>query len=382
MSSLDLFNKIEDISDIQAVSSDTEDGESHYVEFKQVRLDLYVANKADVGDFKLDIAKEVSAFANTDSGVIILGYDGEAKKVINNTANLQDWVDKNLADMLEPRLSGVMTKTVGSKDKVVVMYSPKGRAIPYRVASVGSCSPKRRANLREYYQRIGTNSVPIPEPIVRTMYRSSDSALDIEIFPKIIEAKDHVHESEGGRGFLRLGLFVKPDSTRLIEKYYLSSEAHLLDRNFKKLNKEPIVINEGSLKDTVIPPANKLFRLSSLDIRSAIKSHAPSWTAIDVENMDYGGQDTETVSHDTFQNMYAVHIRTEYACDGMPTREDERIIVFGFKRDIDDDSWYEESYWIDERCMVIRYISFGPNDDSTPMYAMEAYIRKNINHEQ
>lgn len=382
MNPLDLYSKVSDLSDIKLLLSDTSDGESHHVEFKQVRIDVATVGKADVGDFKLDVAKEMSAFANTDSGVIVLGYDGKNKQVVNSTPELQEWVDKNIADMLEPRLSGVMIKTIGDKDRVVVVYVPKGKAIPYRVASASSYNSNRRANVREYYQRIGTNSVPIPEPIVRTMYRSSDSALDIEIFPKIIEAKEHIHESDHGRGYIRLGLFVKPDSTRLIEKYYLSSEAYLLNSSFRRINKEPIIINEGSLKDGVIPPADKLFRLNSLDIRSEIDSDKSSWPSASMgDNIDLPGQDTETISNTSFRNIYAIHIHTEYACDGMPMRVDDRVIILGSERNIDESTWHEESYWIDERCKVIRYVSFGANSNLTPMYAMEAYIRENINHE-
>lgn len=384
MSPLDVYNNVADISDIESILSDTDDGESHNVEFKQVRLNLATAKKADVGDFKLDIAKEMSAFANTDAGIIILGYDGKDRKIVNATKNLQNWVDKSVADMLEPKLSGVMIKTIGDTEKVVVVYIPKGRSIPYRVASVGSSS-SNKSYMREYYQRIGTNSIPIPEAIVRTIYRSSDSALDIEIFPEIIEAKEHVHESDTGRGFIRIGLFVKPDATRLIEKYYLSSEAYLLDNNFNKLNKEAIIVKETSLKDSVIPPADKLFQLEDLMIRSEVapdRSSSYSGLTIDSENMDFQGQGTATIAHNVFQNTYAIHLHTEYACDGMPMRTDDRIIVTGYMRGIDKKTWHEESYWIDERCKVVRYISFSPEGNNLDaMYAMEGYIRKNINHE-
>lgn len=383
MNPRDIYNGIGTLSDIELLVSDTDDGESHYLEFKQVKLNLDTANKADVGDFKLDVAKEMSAFANTDSGVIILGYDGKTKTVVNDTPNLQDWVDKNVADMIEPRLSGIMTKIVGDKRKntAVVMHIPKGKAVPYRVASTGSYS-KKKTCVREYYQRIGTNSIPIPEPIVRTMYRSSDSALDIEIFPKIIEAKDHIHESSEGRGFIRIGLFVKPDPTRLIEKYYLSSEAYLLDEGFRRLNEEPLTISQHALKDTVIPPTDELFELNTFDIRSEVIRKSTGLLpppSIDTDNMDF--QDTETISLAAFRNVFAIHLQTKYACDSMPMKMDNRIVVIGDRKNIDTKAKPEESYWIDEKCKVVRYISFGPNSNLEPMYAMEHYIGEQVNNE-
>lgn len=381
MSPLSIYNRVTTLSDIESILSDTDDGESHNVEFKQVRFDLNSAKKSDIGDFKLDIAKEMSAFANTDAGIIILGYDGKERKAVNSTADLQNWIDRNIADMLEPKLSGIMVKTIGDDERVVVLHIPKGKSIPYRVASVGS-SASNKSYIREYYQRIGTNSIPIPEAIVRTMYRSSDSVLDIEIFPKIIEAKDHIHESKEGRGFIRIGLFVKPDSTRLIEKYYLSSEAFLLDGNFNRMNKEPITISEGSLKDSVIPPTSELFKLSSIDVRCALADKTSSWpsvAAVNTDNLDFNG--TQTISSGVFQRIFALHVRTEYACDGMPMKVDNRLIVIGEKRDIEGDRKPAESYWIDERCKVVRYIDFGPGHNIEEMYSMEQYIGEFINHE-
>lgn len=363
--------------------SDTDDGESHNVEFKQVRLDLNSAKKLDVGDFKLDIAKEMSAFANTDAGVIVLGYDGKEKKVVNSTDKLEDWIDKNIPDMLEPRLSGFSMKTIGDKEKIVILHIPKGKSIPYRVASVGSSS-KNKSYIREYYQRIGTNSKPIPEAIVRTMYRSTDSAIDIEIFPKLLEKQARVHNnSDVGRGSIKLGLYAQPDATRLIEKYYLLSEAFLLSSSFHIMNEEPISICAGMIKDSIIPPTEDIFELDTFDILSKVAKKTNGFldtTLPGMDNMPMLG--AEVVSSAIFDSIYAIHVQTKYACDGMPMKTDNKIIVLGDKNALSEDSWHEESYWVDEKCLVDRYVSFSSDRGNLDiMYAMENYIRKNINNE-
>src|SRR5690606_22597865 len=119
--------------------------------------------------------------ANTDSGIIAVGI-GDNLAVVNRTSGLVDWLDKNIRDLLEPHLAGISIKECQDSNGNVfaLMYVPKGRVMPYRVGSVKSCS-KEKKNLREYFQRIGTNSVPIPMPIVRSLYLSNERSLDITV---------------------------------------------------------------------------------------------------------------------------------------------------------------------------------------------------------
>src|SRR5690606_26457088 len=126
-----------------------------YLENKSVDIDLYKAQPSDIGDFKLRLAKEMSAFANTDSGIIAVGI-GDNLAVVNRTSGLVDWLDKNIRDLLEPHLAGISIKECQDSNGNVfaLMYVPKGRVMPYRVGSVKSCS-KEKKNLREYFQRIG-----------------------------------------------------------------------------------------------------------------------------------------------------------------------------------------------------------------------------------
>jgi len=85
-----IFSSVNNLEDWSSYSSSTADGESPYLENKEVDIDLYKAKPSEIGDFKLRIAKEMSAFANTDSGIIALGIDSNLH-VSNKTARLEDW---------------------------------------------------------------------------------------------------------------------------------------------------------------------------------------------------------------------------------------------------------------------------------------------------
>ena len=72
----DIFNKIEKIEDIKKYMSDIEDGETSYLEFKGVYYNLLdKSKKKESARFRLTIAKEICAFANTDGGILIIGVD-------------------------------------------------------------------------------------------------------------------------------------------------------------------------------------------------------------------------------------------------------------------------------------------------------------------
>lgn len=66
---------------------ETEDGEWSHLELKAVMDDLATTKKSQMGDFKLRIGKEMSAFSNTDAGVIAIGMSKE-RKVVNAASNL------------------------------------------------------------------------------------------------------------------------------------------------------------------------------------------------------------------------------------------------------------------------------------------------------
>lgn len=324
-----IFDDVKRLQDIVDLASNTTDGESNSLEFKSVHQDLWKASKSDIGDFKLTLAKEMSAFANTDSGILIIGFDGKKQKIDNATPKLEEWLDRHVGSMLEPQLPGVIFHTISdaSNGEVVILYVPKCNAIPYRVASVGSYSKK--SLVREYYQRVGTNSMPMAEAIVRGLYRSNDRSIDLEVYPEIVGMRA---TSSDRRGIIRLGLKVKTDPSRLITKYYLDTEAYILDSRLKPFRGIPFSIHSSTLKDQPIPPSGEIFELDTFDIRSKTDKGGDAMYGgpLDYDNMDTGN--TETITESMFNGAYALYIITRFACDGMPMKTDKRLIIFGHDR--------------------------------------------------
>ena len=135
----DIFNKIEKIEDIKKYMSDIEDGETSYLEFKGVHDNLLdKSKKKESARFRLTIAKEICAFANTDGGILIIGIDkrkGVDLELNNECENIESWADNNLTDLLEPRLHGFSVKSIeaDSGNRPIAIYVPRSKMAPHRV---------------------------------------------------------------------------------------------------------------------------------------------------------------------------------------------------------------------------------------------------------
>lgn len=139
----DIFDKIEKIEDIKKYMSDIEDGETSYLEFKGVHYNLLdksnqKESEKESAKFRLIVAKEICAFANTDGGILIVGVDkrkGGDLKLSNECENMESWADNNLTDLLEPRLHGFSVKSIESdgENKPIAIYVPQSKMAPHRV---------------------------------------------------------------------------------------------------------------------------------------------------------------------------------------------------------------------------------------------------------
>jgi len=358
----EIFDSISTLDDLKTVSNNEE---SAYIELKSVTEDVNKAKPAAIGDFKLRIAKEMCAFANTDSGVIAVGIDENNFQVLNNTKNLLEWLDNNMRHMLEPQLSSIITKTCVDKTggEFVLIYVPKGNVMPYRVAAPSKYELKKDI-AREYYQRIGTHSEKIAMPIVRSLYLSNNRVTNISASSRLIKygANDDRHKE------MLFSVVISPDNARLIVDYYLESEMVLLNKNFEPVLKEPIDIGWWHKDKPNIPPSDEPYDFNIHTITSDPEAkYLPDITG-----------DTTSLSLAVMGRIYAAYIKTSFACDGVPKKVDNRLIILGDHTEIKENAWHETNNWIDEKCVVDRYVSFGPHDDNmTELYAMEHYIKEN-----
>ncbi len=350
-----IYDEIKTLEDWTIQCGATEDGESSYFENKEVGIDLNKTNPSVVGDFKLRVAKEMSAFANTDSGIIALGVDSSLN-VNNLTAHLEDWLDKNIRDMLEPQLSGIAFKTCTDSDgkELVLMYIPKGNVIPYRTGSVKSCD-KGKKYMREYFQRIGTNSVAIPIPIVRSLYLSNERSTDV--LARVKPVAVHLGDNEE-QPYIELGIEIKPDQTRLINEYYLEASVMLLDENLKPLYEEPFDIvpfMPNSPRRPIIPPDNKHHIIDTCrfqreePVNTSGGLYQPA-----VLDMPFDG--VERISEDRFSKIRGFYIETRFACDGLPLKEDKRLLIFDSKvKNSEIDSRAHEMTGWGDGCLVVSW---------------------------
>ena len=360
-----IFDAVSNLNDWSSYGSSTQDGESPYIENKAVDIDLHKAKPSEVGDFKLRIAKEMSAFANTDSGIIALGVDTNLQ-ISNQTANLEDWLDKNIRDMLEPQLSGIDFKTCADQggNEFVLVYIPKGNVMPYRVSSVKSCE-KEKKNLREYFQRIGTNSVPIPMPIVRSLYLSNARAVDISAHVKPISV--HLGNNEE-QPYIELGIEIKPDESRLINEYYLEASVLFLNADLKPLHKTPIDLvpfGPNSPQRPVIPPDNKSHIIDTCQIQQE-EPKDNSGGLFSPAAFDMPGDGVERVPKTSFEKIGGFYVQTKFACDGLPLKEDKRLLIFNttVKNSEINTRAHEMNGWSKD-CLVV---SWFPVTDESGLY--------------
>lgn len=319
-----IYNSTTTLDDWLAIRAESSDGEDWMIENKSVPIDLWSAQPSDVGDFKLLIAKEICAFANTNDGLIALGIGNGL--VENNTQSLEDWLDKNCSDLIEPELSGVRLKTCQDSEarKFVLMYIPKGRTIPYRVKATPSFS-KNKKMVREYYQRIGTSSKPIPFPIVRALYASNERTINVSACVKPVSI---FNGSDIKQPYIELGIEITPDETRLINEYYLEATVLLLDEHLSPLHKTPIDIVAFGLNSPqrpMIPPDNRKHIIDTFIIQqkeqdSANNSYSSLLTNIPADGIEY-------IPSSSYPKIHGFYAETKFACDGLPLKQDKRLLI-------------------------------------------------------
>lgn len=367
-----IFSSVNNFEDWASYGSRTADSESPYLENKEVDIDLHKAKPSEIGDFKLRIAKEMAAFANTDSGIIALGINSNLQ-VSNKTTSLEDWLDRSIRDMIEPQLAGIDFKTCADTagKEFVLVYIPKGNVMPYRVSSVKSCE-KEKKNLREYFQRIGTNSVPIPMPIVRSLYLSNERSVDVSAYVKPITV--HLGDSEE-QPYIELGIEVRPDQSRLINEYYLEAIVFLLDKDLKPLHKTPIDLvpfGPNSPQRPIIPPDNKSHIIDTCRIQREEPEDSSGGLLSSVAlGMPFDG--VERISPDSYSKIHGFYVETKFACDGLPLKEDRRLLIFDstIKNNEITTRSHEMTGWSKD-CLVVSW--FPVTDESGLYYKIVSFM--------
>ncbi len=329
-----LYDDISTLKDIENQMTSTEDGESTVFEFKEI-----TASSNNEKKIKSLIAKEICGFLNSNNGILCVGIknDSGTLKVSNAyTGSLEDLIDKSIANLFEPSPSGILTKTITEgADSFVVVYIPLSGVAPHRIATNKNLESEVQRN---YYARMLTNSVPMPEHLVKAMYLSRGRLTNLEAYPMITRlSKDYIEIQHS----------IKPDKYKFIKKdaYYTEMQAVLFDRNFNILHLDSgaIVDIENSFA-AAIHPSNDDYPINTHTlVRDAVddggeKSSGslfgqPLVQAPELMEPDIGNSET-ILEQRGFDAIYAVYIQTSIACEGMPLKTNRTLFYLT-------DAWHQ-----------------------------------------
>lgn len=161
---MDFFEKTEySIDDLTALI-DNEAEESVHLEFKEARS----LSKDDKK--KAEIAKDVSAFANSDGGIIVYGIEEQEHKAhalsyIDGNTYTKEWLEQVIQDNIQRRIEGLEIFPIRDNDvtkSIYIVKIPRSSNTPHM--SADKC----------YYKRNNFRSVKMEEYEVRDLfYRES-----------------------------------------------------------------------------------------------------------------------------------------------------------------------------------------------------------------
>ena len=161
---MDLFEKTEYcIDDITALISNEAE--------ESVHLDFKAAGSLSKDDKKkAEIAKDVSAFANSDGGIIVYGIEEQEHKAhalsyINGNTYTKEWLEQVIQDNIQRRIEGLEIFPIRDNDvtkSIYIVKIPRSSNTPHM--SADKC----------YYKRNNFRSVKMEEYEVRDLfYRES-----------------------------------------------------------------------------------------------------------------------------------------------------------------------------------------------------------------
>jgi hypothetical protein len=258
--------------DIDAlISSNVEEGT--HIEFK--RGDALNNKKHDIDKVKKDIAKDVSAFANADGGIIFYGVEEKNHKAtntlfVNGNEITKEWLEQIINSNIERRIDGVIIDPIRYENNIEKTI--------YVVKIPRSLNAPQMTKDKKFYKRRNFQCLEMEEYEIRDLYTRQEKTKLKIVKPKIMA------EPLG----IRLGKMMKYSTTihfnienagQTIEKFYkleikipypITSVSntfqsffnyHLREENeysiFSIPNKSPLFQNELATIGTVILNATR-----------------------------------------------------------------------------------------------------------------------------
>ena len=354
----DIYNGIDKFKDLESILSSINDGESSIIEFKSVCENLN--SKINKAKLKAKIAKEVCAFANSGGGILVLGveYKDETLHVKNVAQHcLEQFLDGNLHGLIDPDLSGVEMKTIldDQGDTCTVFFIPKSNILPHRVGSWSLDDARLCKYLGQYFGRIGSNSIPLSENIIRAMYLSGGRVPRVSIQTEL---------NKIGFNIVRLSVIVMPDPSIYISDYYNENSVFLLNNDYSPIYNEDRLayrcIDGCAVVNPPIYPTEQPYVLFSRNVQYKDKDDLYLLTDTD-GNIE--------LTEDENRNARIMILRSRFACNNVPLIEKKNMYIF------------KDSSILDSRPRQIREVNIdGLDPDSRVFVVFAASGSRNSDH--
>ncbi|RYC72508.1 helix-turn-helix domain-containing protein [Candidatus Nanogingivalis gingivitcus] len=333
-----IYHNIVNTDDINKYLSDTDDGESGIIEFKEVDQ---LNDKSKKATFRAKIAKEMCAFANSEGGILVVGVKVEDGKVIPacKESNLENFLEKQkISKYLEPSLKGLNFKSLGVEDgsnKPVIIMIPKSEFLPHRtINNYNDVEGKSKDIVGEYFVRESSDSRKLSEQLVRAMYLSSGRAPRFEIVPviKFIKAYDCK--------VIDVQALVYPDKYKFIDKYYFSAKLKMYDKFFntigecfhgKNIFDVSILMDGERSKKMPIYPSDKNRYAADCNIKIRPR--------LEEDIYDIALDNEIVLDDNAYGTIKYIIIDVVYACEGMSAVKRR----FGYIFDVKDFRYYNNS---------------------------------------
>ncbi len=176
----------------------------HLKQEEGLQLDFKRAESLDSADKKkMEISKDVSAFANSAGGAIIYGmaestsqpHYAEKLSPVEPSKYSKEWLEQIINSRIQPRIQGLVINSVALNS------SHPGKCA--YIACVPQSTTAHQASDHRYYKRHNFESVPMEDYEVRqTMDRASRPAYSTKLFPTQMSDRD-------GRRFFQLGCTIQ-----------------------------------------------------------------------------------------------------------------------------------------------------------------------------
>lgn len=149
---------------------------------ENLNLDYKASGSLQRNDKKTnEISKDVSAFANSDGGIIIYGIKEdqinrhlpESIDPINRNEISKEWLEQIIQSKVRPRINGIIIHSVSVDEQTdEVVY----------VVDIPKSNTAHQANDKKYYKRFNFNSEPMYDYEIRDILnRTKSPVIDLEL---------------------------------------------------------------------------------------------------------------------------------------------------------------------------------------------------------